>query len=213
MARVGGQDVAAISPPPPGDESPPHWNSYVTVESADETALRASDLGGKVVSEPFDVFDAGRMAVLQDPAGAFFMVWQPRENIGAGRVNEPGCLTWNELGTTEVDGAVGFYTRLFGWGSEAMDTGEGPAYVIVKVGERSNGGIRMQTQQEIDGGAPSFWLPYFVVESVDQTVAKAEERGARTMFGPVDMPNGGRIAALHDAQGAPFALWEGPVDD
>jgi predicted enzyme related to lactoylglutathione lyase len=213
MARVGGQDVAAISPPPPGDEGPPRWNSYITVDEVDASARRATELGAIVVSEPFDVFDAGRMAVLRDPVGAFFMVWEPRENIGAGRVNEPGCLSWNELGTTDVDAAARFYGDLFGWRTEAMDTGDGPAYSVVYVGERSNGGIREQTREEVERGAPSFWLPYFVVVSADETVAKAGDLGGGTMFGPADIPNGGRIAVLHDAQGAAFALWEGPLDD
>ena len=214
MARIGGEDVAAISPPPPGDESPPHWNNYVTVESADEIASRAAELGGNVVSEAFDVFDAGRMAVLQDPSGAFFMVWQPGENIGAGRVNEAGCLTWNELGTTDVDAATNFYGDLFGWGSEAMDTGGGPAYVIVRVGDRSNGGIREQSPQEREAGVPPNWMPYFVVrDSVDSSVAKVAELGGGTLLPPMDLPNAGRIAAVHDPQGAAFALWEGPLDD
>ena len=214
MARIGGEDVAAISPPPPGDQSPPHWNNYVTVEDADTTARRATELGGNVMAEPFDVFDAGRMAVLQDPVGAFFMAWQPRENIGAGRVNEPGCLTWNELGTTDVEGAARFYGDLFGWRSEAMDTGDGPAYTVVYMGERVNGGIREQSAEEREGGVPPNWIPYFVVtETVDENVAKAGELGGGTLLPPMDMPQGGRIAAVHDPQGAAFALWEGPLDD
>jgi predicted enzyme related to lactoylglutathione lyase len=214
MARVDGEDVAAMSPPPPGDESPPHWNNYVTVEDADATAKRAAEAGGNVIAEAFDVFDAGRMAVLRDPTGAFIMVWQPGENIGAGRVNEPGCLTWNELGTTDVDGAARFYRELFGWTSEPMDTGGGPAYTIVRVGERSNGGIREQAPDEQSAGIPPNWMPYFVVlDSVDATVAKVGELGGGTLLPPMDMPQRGRIAAVHDPHRAAFALWEGPVDD
>jgi predicted enzyme related to lactoylglutathione lyase len=214
IARVGGENVAAISPPPPGDESPPHWNNYVTVEDADAAAERAAKLGGTVVSPAFDVLEAGRMAVLRDPTGAFFMLWQARESIGAGRVNEPGCLTWNELGTTDVDAATSFYGDLLGWRSEAMPTGDGPAYHVVYVGERSNGGIREQSPEERGAGIPPNWLPYFVVpDSVDATVAKVGELGGGTLLPPMDMPQGGRIAAVHDSQRAAFALWEGPVDD
>jgi uncharacterized protein len=214
MARVGGEDVAAMSPSPPGDESPPHWNNYVTVDDVDATAKRATELGGNVIAEPFDVFDAGRMAVLRDPTGAFFMVWQAKENIGAGRVNEPGCLTWNELGTTDVDSAARFYGDLFGWATEAMDTGGGPAYAIVKVGERSNGGIREQTPDEQSVGIPPNWMPYFVVlESVDATVARVTELGGGVLLPAMDLPNGGRIAAAHDPHGAAFAFLEGELDD
>ncbi len=213
MAQVGGEDIAAISQPPPADESPPHWNNYVTVENADATARRAAELGGNAI-HVFDIFDAGRMGVLQDPTGAFFMAWQPKDHIGAGRVNEPGCLTWNELGTTDVDAAASFYGDLFGWRTEPMDTGDLPAYTVVYVGERSNGGIREQTPDEQSHGIPPNWMPYFVApESVDATVAKVGELGGGTLLPPMDMPQGGRIAAVHDPQRAAFALWEGPVDD
>jgi predicted enzyme related to lactoylglutathione lyase len=214
MARVGGEYVAAISPPPPGDESPPHWNNYVTVKDADEIARRAEEVGGTVAGPPFDIFESGRMAVLQDPTGAFLMVWQAKDHIGAGRVNEPGCFTWNELATTDIDAAARFYGDLFGWRSEPMDTGGGPAYTVVYVGERSNGGIREQSPEEREAGIPPNWLPYFVVpDSVDATVEQVGGLGGGTLLPPLDMPQGGRIAAVHDPQRAAFALWEGPVDD
>jgi uncharacterized protein len=91
--------VAAISPTT--HDFPPHWNSYVTVASADETAAKAKELGGTAIEEPFDVMEAGRMALLRDPTGAMLCVWEPRDAIGAGRVNDPGCLTWNELHTPD----------------------------------------------------------------------------------------------------------------
>jgi predicted enzyme related to lactoylglutathione lyase len=213
MARVGGADVAAISPPPPGDESPPHWNSYVTVEDVDATAKRAEELGATIVGPPFDVFDAGRMAVLQDPTGAFFMAWQAKDHIGAGRVNEPGCLTWNDLATRDVDAAAAFYGDLFGWERVAMDTGGGPAYSVVRLGERSNGGIREQTPAEQSAGVPPHWMPYFVVlESVDATLAKVTELGGGVLAPAMDLPTG-RFAAAHDPQGAAFAFLEGDLDD
>src|SRR5579864_8638659 len=63
---------------------PPHWMLYVATESADDTAKRASEAGGKVLAPPFDVFTVGRMAVLQDPTGATFSVWQPNSHKGTG---------------------------------------------------------------------------------------------------------------------------------
>lgn len=213
MARLGGAEVAALSPGPPDDPSPPHWNNYVTVESADETAARAAELGGAVAMEPFEVLEAGRMAVLQDPGGAPFIAWQPRDNIGAQVVNEVGALTWNELGTPDVEGSTRFYCDLFGWSAESMDTGGGPAYTVIKVGERSNGGIREQSPEEQRGGIPPNWMPYFAVASADAVIAKASELRGTVLMGPMDMPNRGRIAALADPQGAAFAIWEGPLDD
>src|SRR6516164_2938300 len=73
MASVDGQDVAAISPQPQQQRdmgAPPTWNSYITVESADQTLERAGQLGATVHAPAFDVMDVGRMGVVQDPQGA-----------------------------------------------------------------------------------------------------------------------------------------------
>lgn len=213
MAKIDGAAVAAISGQQPGDPSPPHWNNYVTVESADDAAAKAKEAGGTVMMDAFDVLDSGRMAVLQDPAGAILCVWQPKSHIGAELVNVPGALTWNELGTPEVDGAARFYGDLFGWNSESMPTGDGPRYVIIKVGERTNGGIREQTPEE-QAMAPPYWLPYIAVESTDNTVERAGTLGASTILPPMDVPAGnGRIAMIQDPQGAYVAFFQGEFDD
>jgi len=205
MCKVDGSNVAAISPAP--DQGPPHWNNYITVASVDDAASKAKDLGADLLQEPFDVLEAGRMAVIQDPTGAVFAVWEPRDAIGAERVNEPGCLTWNELHTPDPTKAAEFYGALFGWTSEEMESGEGyPRYLMVRNGERMNGGV-MDAQQ----GEPPNWLPYFVVESRDDGAAKASELGGRELF-RMDMEQG-KIAVLADPQGAVFALFEGEVDD
>ena len=149
---------------------------------------------------------AGRMAVIADPTGGVFSVWEAKENIGAQRVNDPGCLTWNELHTGDVDAAVEFYAGLFGWASRRDDTQGGPRYIIVKIGERSNGGI-----MEAQGGEPTYWLPYFVVESRDGAADKTTELGGNEIT-RLEMPMG-KIAILTDPQGAVFAIWEGQTDD
>jgi predicted enzyme related to lactoylglutathione lyase len=205
MCRLGGEPVAAIAPTT--EDFPPHWNSYVTVTSADDAAAKAKDLGANLIQEPFDVLQAGRMAAFADPTGASLCVWEPRDAIGAGRLNEPGCLTWNELHTPDPDKALQFHTGLFGWSSEEMETGEGnPRYVVVRNGERSNGGI-----MDAQPGEPPNWLPYFVVESRDNAADKAKDLGGQE-FAKVDMQQG-KIAVLADPQGAPFGIWEGEVDD
>src|SRR6478736_6508190 len=94
---------------------PAHWNSYVTVADADESAKQAESLGAKVLAPPFDVMDAGRMAVIQDPTGAVFQLWTPNRSIGAQILNEPGALCWTELTTSDPKAAEAFYTGLFGW--------------------------------------------------------------------------------------------------
>ncbi len=206
MCKVQGSNAAAISGQREGDPSPPHWNSYVTVESADDFAAKAGELGGNVAMEAFDVMDAGRMAVVADPTGAFLAGWEPRDSIGAEIVNEPGCLTWNELHTPDVDAAVEFHSGLFGWNTEEMDTGDGPRYVIVRVSDRTNGGIT-----DAQEGEPPNWMPYFVVEDRDAAADKANELGTAELV-RLEMPQG-KIALFTDPQGAPFGIWEGNTDD
>ena len=204
MCKVGGENVAAIAPAT--ESFPPHWNNYVTVASADDAAAKAKELGGEAIEDPFDVMEAGRMALLRDPTGAMLCVWEPRDAIGATRVNDPGCLTWNELHTPDPAQALEFYTGLFGWNTEEMSSENGPAYTIVKVGERTNGGV-MTTQE----GEPPNWLPYLTVESRDRTADQAGELGGREIH-RMDMEQG-RIAILADPQGAVFGAFEGEVDD
>jgi uncharacterized protein len=206
MCKVQGDNAAAISATRQGDPSPPHWNSYVTVESADAFSTKAGELGATVLMEPFDVMDAGRMAVIADPTGATLAGWEPRESIGAQRVNDPGCLTWNELHTPDVDAALGFHTGLCGWNTEEMETGDGPRYVMISVGQRRNGGI-MDAQE----GEPPNWLPYFVVDDRDAAADKAGELGGTELV-RLDMPQG-NIAVLTDPHGAPFGIFAGDTDD
>src|SRR3712207_4666628 len=116
MARRDGHHVAALF----SSDQPPHWNCYVTVTSADETAQAAKDNGGAVMAEPFDVREVGRMAVIADPAGAALCLWEPRAHIGATLVNTPGAMTWNDLVTPDPEGAAEFYGKLFGWTTEEI---------------------------------------------------------------------------------------------
>ena len=118
MQSIAGRQVAAIAPQPQQQRDagvPPLWNSYVWVDSADEVAERAGSSARRSTRRAFDVMQAGRMAVIQDPQGAYFMLWQPREHSGAGLVNAPGALVWNELQSPDLDGSSAFYGDLFGW--------------------------------------------------------------------------------------------------
>ena len=98
---------------------PPHWNLYIAVESADAAAERAADLGATILEPPFDVQNFGRMAVIQDPAGAIFCVWQAKTHIGISVRDEPGSLCWADVNTSDPAKAAAFYSGLFGWITKA----------------------------------------------------------------------------------------------
>ncbi len=207
MCYVQGDTVAAIVQQ---DEQPGHWNNYVTVTSADETAAKARQLGANVFEEPFDVMEAGRMAVFADPTGAVLCVWQPRAHIGARRVNDPGCLTWNELQSRDPETAGAFYAGLFGWETEPIEDDGKLVYVTIRNAGSANGGIMPMTEQH--GDAPPYWLAYFTVPSCDGAIAKVRELGGDALAGPLDI-GAGRIAVVRDPQDAAFALFEGETDE
>ena len=206
MCRVGGDDVAAIVQQ---DEHPAHWNNYVSVASADETSATAKQLGAQMIEEPFDVMSAGRMALLADPEGAALCMWEPREHFGAGRVNDPGCLTLNQLNTHYPERVAGFYGDLFGW--EISQVSDEPAYWGINNKGWLNGGI-MELPEEA-GEAPPHWFPYFVSEDVEAATERIEELGGTVVVPPMTTSPEGRILVATDPQGASFGLFEGRTDD
>jgi predicted enzyme related to lactoylglutathione lyase len=209
MARLRGRDVAAIS----GQMSPgpPTWTSYITVDDADAAAARVPGAGGAIYSEPFDVFDAGRMAALADPAGAPFCIWQAGRHPGAGLVNEPGTLAWNELTTRDPDGAKRFYGALFGWRASAMDFG-GADYTIWHLAGEGEpeprtgvGGMMPMVGEQWPADLPSHWMVYFAVADTDSSSSRSEALGGTVAVAPFDSP-AGRIAVLNDPLGAVFSV-------
>jgi len=209
MFRLEGRDAGAAYTLRPDQRSqglPSHWMLYVAVESADQTAALATELGGVVVASPFDVFDAGRMAVLQDPAGAYFSVWQPNTHTGVGIAGVDGTLCWADLNTPDRTRVENFYTRLFGWQIGKEDEDASHAYWHIKNGEEFIGGMPPMTYR--DPNAPPHWLAYFLVSDCDGSVAKAQQLGAALCMPPTNIEGAGRMAILADPQGAVFAVFQ-----
>jgi uncharacterized protein len=210
MFTMRGKEVGAASTMQPDERKmgvPPHWNLYVTVANVDEAAKRAAGLGAKVLAPPFDVMDAGRMAVLQDPTGAVFQIWQPTKSIGAKILNEPGALCWSELTTRDTKAAESFYTALFGWKAKHSAPAAVMEYTEFSVKDQPSIGM-MAMPAHMPPSVPSFWMPYFQVADCDGTAAKAKELGAKVMVGPQDIPSTGRFAIVQDPQGAAFAVFK-----
>lgn len=208
MMRLDGKNVAAIATQPQQQRDagvPPVWQSYVSVESADGAADRARELGGTVHAPPFDVLEAGRMAVIQDPQGAYFMVWQPRGHIGAQLVNGPGALSWDELSAPDLDAAAEFYGGLFGWTVSPFE-GSAQRYLTIQNDGRGNGGMR-----EPQPGEPPNWLVYFGADDVAAALATVEQLGGGRLSDPVEI-GVGTIGIARDAQGAIFALYAGQFE-
>ncbi len=207
MARIGGKDVGAISGMMPDQKGiPPHWNSYVAVANVDEATKKATSLGAKVLAQPFDVMDAGRMSVIEDPSGAALSLWQAKKHIGATLVNEPGTVAWFELESRNVDAAGSFYMKLFGWKAEVMDMANGKYTVFMDGTERRAG--MMPTTKQTPANVPSHWTVYFTVKDCDASAKKVAASGGKTVVPPTDIPKIGRFSMHFDPQGAFFALFQ-----
>ncbi len=223
IARVRGGDVAAVGSVPEGAPPNAMWNTYVWVESADETAAKVRDAGGNVVMEPFDVMDAGRMAVFADPEGAAFCVWQAKEHKGARIVNEHGSVNFNGLNTRDPEVAKPFYSKVFGWTTLTLPGGA-EMWTLPGYGdylERDNPDLRKQVEEA--GGptgfedvvasinpiagdqpnTPAHWSVTFGVDDADAIAAKASELGGKVIVAPFDAP-WVRMAVVADPQGATF---------
>jgi predicted enzyme related to lactoylglutathione lyase len=207
--RLEGRDAAAgctLRPEELSHGVPPHWKLYVAVETADASAARAAELGGTILAPPFDVFDAGRMAVVQDPTGAVLCLWQPNKNTGTGISALHGTLCWADLSTPDQARAGQFYSDLFGWQIMKEDKDPAHNYWHIKNGEEFIGGIPPGSQHR--PGAPAHWMTYFTVSDCDATAAEAKKLGATLYVPPTDFENVGRISIMADPQGAAFAIFK-----
>jgi predicted enzyme related to lactoylglutathione lyase len=223
IGRIRGGDVAAVGSVPEGAPPAATWNTYIWVDSADDAASTVRDSGGSVVTEPFDVMDAGRMAVVTDREGAAFCVWQANENKGAQIVNEHGTLNFNDLHSRDVEAAKSFYRSLFGW--ETLDVDGGfRAWTLPGYGdylERDNPGLREQMATvgapkgfedvvasiipigDDQPGVPPHWGVTFAVDDADAIADKATAAGGNVVVPPFDAP-WVRTTVIADPQGATF---------
>jgi predicted enzyme related to lactoylglutathione lyase len=210
MQLRDGKHVAAIAGQPQQQRDagvPPLWNSYVWVDDADAALARAVELGATAHAPAFDVMQAGRMAVIQDPQGAYFMLWQPGEHRGAQLVNAPGALVWNELQSPDPDASGEFYSALFGWEVEQFP-GMDRVYLAIKNAGANNGAISELSQP----GAPPNWLVYFGTEDAEAALAKVTELGGSVLAGPIDIGIA-KVGVVADPQGAVFALYAGELEE
>jgi predicted enzyme related to lactoylglutathione lyase len=223
MARIRGKDVAGVGSIPEGAPQMATWNTYVWVDSADETASKVRDAGGSVMMEPFDVMDAGRMAVFTDPEGAVFFAWEARANKGSQIVNEHGSNNFNNLNTRDLERAKAFYGAVFGWETLELDRGA-QMWTLPGYGdhlEELTPGLRKGMEEmgapngfeDVVAGVneirddqpdtPAHWGLTFAVDDADAIAEKATELGGKVIAPPFDAP-WVRMTVIADPQGATF---------
>lgn len=171
------------------------WLPYLLVPSAAAAAERAKQLGGSVQQAPFDVGDFAKMAVLADPGGATFAVWQPAK-LEPEAPPAVGHFAWNELATREPAAAAKFYVELAGFTTRTMAMPDGDYHLLESAGSSRAGIMAAQSPQQ-----PAAWTPYILVASADATADKARRLGATLVVPPTDVPNVGRFAIFANPHG------------
>jgi uncharacterized protein len=214
VCTLRGRDVAAIGSPPSADAGA-DWHTYVWVDSVGDAVAKALAAGGSIGLDPFASFDGGRMAVLADPAGGIFGVWQPRAHRGAQLVNEPGAWAMSILNTSDVEGATRFYGAVFGWRAEAFDAGGSeltmwrlPGYVGGEPEQpvpRDVVAVGTPAPDESTAGTGAYWRVNFWVDDADGVATKTARLGGTVLEPPVDGA-GFREAVIADPHGAAVAV-------
>lgn len=203
IAKLGEADAAGITPKQ-SPEAPNAWGLYIGCDDVDATATRVEAAGGTVVMAPFDVGDQGRMAVFQDPSGAFISAWKANQMRGF-ETSAPNAFGWAELNARGVDRAIPFYSQVFGWTTRQSGMGEGqPPYTEFLLDDESIAGAS-EMNPMVPAEVSSYWLVYFGVDDVDAVFHRALDQGATEMLEPQDFP-GGRFAIVTDPHGASFGL-------
>ncbi|QSQ18478.1 VOC family protein [Myxococcus landrumensis] len=201
MCQLNGRDVAGMGVKPKEVPGPARWSVYFEADNVDAFVARATQLGGKVVVPPMDVFQSGRLAFIEDPTGAHFGLWQSREHHGAQLVGEPGTLVWSEVQTRDGARAKDFYTALLGLAPESIANMD---YYVLNHGAKGVAGV-FQMGMGMPADIPPHWMNYFAVEDTDAAAAKVSQLGGRVHVPPTDMPYG-RFSVVTDPTGAAFTL-------
>jgi uncharacterized protein len=196
IASPGGATIGGYFTPPPDGAKQASWLPYLQVDSAAGIAAKVKELGGTIMRPPSKVGDFATMAIVIDPLGAPFALWQPTK-VEDAPAPAPGHFAWNELASKDPGASVTFYRQVGGFTSSKMDMGEMGAYHLLESGGQPRAGIMAQAMP----GAAHAWLPYVQVANVDQSAGKAKQLGATVVVPPTDIPNVGRFAIFVDAQG------------
>ena len=207
MFNLDGKTVAALGPQMPGmfpEGAPPCWNPYIATDDVDATVERARALGANIIMGPAGVGN-GRVALLQDPWGAMFFLWQALEFGGSESIRTPGALAWTELYTRDLAATQSFYSDLFGWEWNRTPVPQGGIYHLANLGDFEVAGLLVMDEQW--GEMPPHWMIYFQVENADAAAAKVTSLGGDVCV-PVTNIAVGRFAVVNDDQKGTFTIFE-----
>ncbi len=196
--------VAGGMPDMSEGQMPSSWTSYIAVSDAAASMAAVESNGGTVISGAMEVGTLGVMGVFLDPSGVHAGVWEPRDFMGFGAVDQVGTPRWFQLNTEKFDDVKGFYEQTFGWTTSMMSDTADFRYATANEGETQYAGLFDITS---DPSSSPRWLVYFGVENADTAVAAALANGGSVVRDVEDTPYG-RLAVVADPAGAIFALMQ-----
>jgi predicted enzyme related to lactoylglutathione lyase len=197
--ETGGRAAAGIAPQQDAAD-PPRWTTYFATDDTDASAASITGAGGTVVAAPMDVGPLGRMAIVLDPQGNTFGLWQAAQHTGVEIYNEPGGLVWNEAAVEDVAAAKAFYETVFGFTFTEMEGAGGYSTFATDGGPLGGLGGHQP-------GSPKGWTACFSVSSTDAAVTAVEQGGGKVSMAATDTPFG-RFAVVEDPWGAPFSVMQ-----
>jgi predicted enzyme related to lactoylglutathione lyase len=204
MLKVGEVPVVGMGAAQPG--APSHWLSYLHTSNLEGSVAKVPELGGTLLAPIFEIPRIGRAAVVQDPDGGVFALFQGTEGGGEERDwSAPPAMhsvCWVELMAKDPSKVLPFYTGLVDWSAVPM----GPDMTVFKKGEAMVASVRQMPPEA--AGAPSHWMVYMLVDDVAVSQKRSEALGGVTFKGETEIPGMGRFAVVQDPAGGVFALWK-----
>jgi predicted enzyme related to lactoylglutathione lyase len=187
----------------------PTWLGYIHVSDVDAKVASIEEEGGKALMT-HDIPNVGRIAMVTDPQGSPFYVMKPippagRENESSDvfSVDQPQRVRWNELATSDPDGAVNFYRTQFGWSQDGdMDMGDMGKYRFIQANGVTIGAIMRKPPQL----PVSSWTYYIGVDDIGRAADAVKSGGGQILNGPMEIPGGEFAVNARDPQGAAFGL-------
>lgn len=190
--------IGGIVPTPDGAPPSGHWFPHLATADVAATSARVTSLGGKVVRPAQDNGELGKLAIITDPIGASFALWQPATK----EISKSQVFVWNELSTPDPAASISFYAALCGYSAQTMQMPDGTTYHVLERDGRSHAGVMKPPAP--DGKnlpMPQAWMPYVLVASCDETIDKAKQLGAHVHVAANVVPGVGRIGIFSDPLG------------
>ena len=207
-AQLNGHVVAGMGQPPEGTNMPAAWSVMLATDDIKADVAKIHQLGGQTLFEPMEIPAQGMMAMLADPTGAVFGLWQAGNHIGATLTEVPGTMVWCEVNSRNAVKARDFYCAMYGLKGVPME-GAPIEYYMLQRGEANLAGV-LQMDQNWPDSIPAHWIAYFAVANADETAKLAVQSGGKVQVEPFDGPQG-RIAWIVDPLGAVFAVFARPA--